>query len=263
MKKKTWQAGRFCWIDLGTTDTKAAKSFYTALFGWETEDMPMPDGGGSYTTARLSGEDVGGLYSLSDEMKAQNVPPHWMTYISVTSVDESTAKARKLGAEIVRSPFDIPETGRMSLIKDPTGAMVALWQIDSPHPGSGQFENVPGTLGWAELVTGNIDVAGKFYVDLFGWKPNNMNDPVPYTVFQDGETMVAGMMAKNKEMEQVPPNWSVYFSVADCDASTKKAAELGATILVPPTDIPGTGRFACFLDPQGAAFSVIATAPMK
>jgi hypothetical protein len=55
----------------------------------------------------------------------------------------------------------------------------------------------------------------------------------------------------------VPPHWLVYFAVADCDASTERAHELGATVKVPPSDIPGVGRFSMLADPQGAGFAVL------
>jgi predicted enzyme related to lactoylglutathione lyase len=53
----------------------------------------------------------------------------------------------------------------------------------------------------------------------------------------------------------VPPNWLVYFMVADVDATTKKAGSLGGQAIVPPTDLPKTGRFSVIRDPQGAVFA--------
>jgi predicted enzyme related to lactoylglutathione lyase len=64
-----------------------------------------------------------------------------------------------------------------------------------------------------------------------------------------------------KEMAGAPSRWTSYFAVTDCDATVKKAGQLGATVLVPATDIPQVGRFAAFADPQGAAFSVIKGEP--
>ena len=55
---------------------------------------------------------------------------------------------------------------------------------------------------------------------------------------------------------EVPAHWLVYFGVADTDATVANATELGATTVVPPTDIP-PGRFAVFTDPDGATFAVI------
>ena len=56
---------------------------------------------------------------------------------------------------------------------------------------------------------------------------------------------------------EVPAHWGIYFGVADCAATAAKASELSATVLVPPQAIP-VGTFAVLLDPQGAAFRVIA-----
>ena len=73
---------------------------------------------------------------------------------------------------------------------------------------------------------------------------------------KSGDKDAGGMMAMGPEHEGVPPHWMVYLSVADCDATVAKAQETGGKVLVPPMDTP-VGRFACLMDPQGAAFSVI------
>jgi len=78
-----------------------------------------------------------------------------------------------------------------------------------------------------------------------------------YTMAQKGDERAAGMMAMPKEAEGAPPHWGSYVTVEDVDASAKKAKDLGATIIVPPTDIPGVGRFCLFQDPQGATLSMI------
>jgi predicted enzyme related to lactoylglutathione lyase len=76
-----------------------------------------------------------------------------------------------------------------------------------------------------------------------------------YTEWELGGRPIGGMMAMPKETGG-PPHWLPYFAVADCDATAKQAATLGARTYVPPSDIPGTGRFAVFADPQGAAFAI-------
>jgi hypothetical protein len=253
-----WPAGLFCWTDLGTTDITGAKAFYSKLFGWELEDVPMPDGSGtSYTMARVRGQDVCGLYPLRPEMRAAGVPAHWLAYISSDDVDASAALAGKLGATVEVPPFDIPETGRMSLIADPTGARVAIWQTDSPHGGAAMLEGAPGSLGWVELITDNVDAAGSFYAKLTGWTPEFGTNPMPYTTFRVDGRPVAGMMEKPPDMAGAPNHWSIYYSVQDADAAFATAQKLGAGAIVPPMDIPGVGRFACVIDPQGAVFNVI------
>src|SRR6516225_8952722 len=67
--------GSFCWIELGTTDQNAAKTFYTSLFGWTVQDFPMGPGQ-SYSMFNLDNRNVGGGYTLQPEMRAAGVPPH-------------------------------------------------------------------------------------------------------------------------------------------------------------------------------------------
>lgn len=247
--------GTFCWIELGTSDNEAAKKFYTELFGWTFVDNPMGPGM-VYTMLKKDGQDVAGLYKLMPEMTAQGIPPHWLSYVSVTSADESAAKAKEAGATLMKEPFDVVTYGRMAVIQDPAGAVFALWQAGS-HPGSG-ISNAPGSLCWNELATSDTAKAGDFYTTLFGWgKDVQEFGPMEYTSFTNGDRPAAGMFTITPEMGNVPPHWLAYFAVDDCDASTQKATELGAMAIKPPDDIPGIGRFAILLDPQGAAFAVI------
>src|SRR4051812_43947971 len=88
--------GSFCWIELGTTDQAAAKNFYGSLFGWGANDSPMgPDA--YYTLFHLNGGNVAGGYTLDAEMRNAGVPPNWTLYVSVTSADETAAKAKANG----------------------------------------------------------------------------------------------------------------------------------------------------------------------
>jgi predicted enzyme related to lactoylglutathione lyase len=247
--------GTFCWVELGTTDGEAAKKFYTGLFDWDFTDNPMgPDM--VYTMLRLNGKDVGGLYKMPPDMKAQGIPPHWLSYVSVTNVDASTAKAKELGATVMKDPFDVSDVGRMSVIQDPTGAVFALWQAGT-HTGAG-VTNVPNSFCWNELGTRDTAKAGDFYTGLFGWGKNvQQMGPMTYTSFMNGERPAGGMYEPPPEMGNVPPHWLAYFAVDDTDAKVQKATELGGKIIAPPMDIPGTGRFAIIQDPQGAAFGII------
>jgi predicted enzyme related to lactoylglutathione lyase len=252
--------GTFCWVELGTTDGEAAKKFYTKLFGWDFTDNPMGPGM-VYTMLTLNGKDVGALYQMPSEMTSQGLPPYWMSYVSVTSADESAQKAKSLGATLIKEPFDVFDVGRMAVIQDPTGAVFSLWQA-MKHKGAGVV-NQPGSFCWNELATTNTTKAGDFYVNLFGWgKDVQTSDsphlgPMEYTMFTNGGKPSAGMYKIQPEMGEVPPHWLVYFAVDDCDAKAQKATELGAKIFAPPADIPGIGRFSILQDPQGAVFAII------
>jgi predicted enzyme related to lactoylglutathione lyase len=185
-----------------------------------------------------------------------------LSYAAVASADESAAKAKELGATLMKEPFDVMDVGRMAVVQDPTGAVFALWE-GRAHKGAGVV-NVPGALVWNELATTDTAKAGEFYRGLFGWKPDVQQfGPLEYTIFQNGERGAGGMFQITPEMTGVPPHWLVYFSVGDCDATVKKATELGAKTMKPADDIPGVGRFAILTDPQGAAFAVIKTEPSE
>jgi predicted enzyme related to lactoylglutathione lyase len=247
--------GTFCWVELGTTNGEAAKKFYTELFGWSFVDSPMGPGQ-VYTMLKLDGKDVGALYEMPPEMTAQSIPPYWLSYASTTNADETAAKAKSLGATLMKEPFDVFDVGRMAVIEDPTGAVFAIWQAGT-HNGAG-LVNVPGSFCWNELATTDTAKDGEFYSGLFGWGKDVQNlGPMEYTMFINGDRPAGGMFKLTPEMAGIPPHWLVYFAVDDCDAKTNKATELGATVMKPADDIPGIGRFSILRDPQGAPFALI------
>jgi predicted enzyme related to lactoylglutathione lyase len=254
----THAPGTFSWVELGTTDAKAAKKFYAGLFGWEPKDTAAGEGM-EYTLLQLRGREVGGLSNLQKEQLAHGVPPHWLPYLAVASADATTKMAESLGAKVLAGPFDVMEHGRMSVLQDPTGAAFAVWQAKS-HPGAGVRDEA-GSLSWCELLTTDAKAAATFYSGLFGWTMQDM--PMPqftYTVYSSGTTQVAGMMTIQKEWGPMPSNWLSYFAVDDCDGIAEKAKRLGGEIMKAPTDVPNVGRFAILTDPQGAAFAIIQNA---
>ena len=247
--------GTFCWFECGSRDAAAAKAFYTGLFGWTAEDRPMPgDMEGHYTMLRLDGKDVGGLYQLAGPMA--EVPPHWATYVTVASVDDSAGRATSLGGTIAAPPMDVPGVGRIAFIQDPTGAMIGLFQLGE-HPGSGVHGKVPGAFCWSELATDDVARADDFYRGLLGWTSKTDAGEPPYTEFLLGGAPVAGMMALTPQHGDAPPHWLPYVTVADCAAIAARVGELGGTVIVPPTEVPGVGSFTVFFDPGGAGLAVI------
>ncbi|NUP06080.1 MAG: VOC family protein [Polyangiaceae bacterium] len=248
--------GSFSWAELATTDADAAKKFYGPLFGWKFNDTPAGDM--TYTMNLLGDQAASALYKMGAEMKG--MPPHWACYISVDDVDATTKKASANGGKVMKEPFDVMEFGRMSVIQDPSGAALCLWQAKK-HIGAGVV-NEPGAITWLELYTNNTDACGKFYAQTIGWRTeaHDMGPMGTYTMFyrptEAKEGGVGGMMNMPPNMKGVPPHWLAYFAVTDCDASAKKAQELGGSLLMPPTDIPNIGRFAIVKDPQGAVFAI-------
>jgi uncharacterized protein len=116
-------ANPFVHVELHTNDVARAKEFYSRLFNWELKDVPMP-GGLSYTMIEV-GTGTGGGITVN---QAPGTPPHWLAYVGVDDVRASTRKAKELGAKVVADVMEVGEYGTMSVITDPSGAALALWQ---------------------------------------------------------------------------------------------------------------------------------------
>lgn len=121
MDEQFKQHGAFSWYELMTTDVEAAKVFYAKLFGWGTEDMPMP--GMTYTVVKAGNKEIGGIMPMPEE--AQGTPPMWGAYVTVDDVDLIAKNAQQLGATLLVPPRDIPTVGRFCVIQDPQGAVIS------------------------------------------------------------------------------------------------------------------------------------------
>ena len=233
------------WVDIGLPDVPAGLAFYTSLFGWDAEDMG--EEAGHYTIVSKRGKQVAALNGAQDPG-----PPRWTVYVNVDDVDDMVKRAETAGGSVIVPPMDVMAAGRMAIVSDTTGAIVAAWQ-PGDHIGA-QLINEPGAFIWSELSTSDLAKSKEFYSDVFGWGWGGSDE---YAEAQVGGRTVCGVMPRAAEMPaEVPDSWLVYFGAPDVDAETRRATELGATVVVQPTDIPNTGRFAVILDPQGAAFGM-------
>jgi len=115
-------ANPFVHAELNTTDVGKAKTFYGKLFDWKLEDMPMPEG--TYTMVGV-GEGTGG--GMMKQM-IPGAPSQWMPYVGVADIKASTKKAKDLGAKVLKDVTEVQEMGWLSILTDPTGAMIGLWQ---------------------------------------------------------------------------------------------------------------------------------------
>lgn len=254
----SYKPGTPSFIDLATTDLEAAKAFYGELFGWDAEDMPMPQGG-IYTMLSKDGKDVAGAYVLGEEMAAMGVPPHWVSYITVADADAAASAVVSAGGRVIAEPFDVMSAGRMAVAADRQGATFSMWQ---PKESIGSYRvNEAGALIWNELQTNDIGSAEAFYREVFDWGTETTDMPNgTYTSFLVEGQAVAGMMEIQAEWGPVPPNWSIYLAVNDVDASLARAVAMGGAVQMEPMDVPNVGRFALLSDPQGAMFYIM-TAP--
>ena len=255
MEVQHYEDGVPSWVDMGSADLDRAKDFYQGLFGWNTPAGP-PEAGG-YAVCDLAGKTVAGLGPNMNP----SAPPHWSTYVNVASADDTIGKVEAHGGTVYVAPMDVMEAGRMAVFADPEGAAIGLWQ-PGEHMGA-QIVNEPGTYCWSELMTDDVAGAKEFYGAVFGWgaETQGPDGPGGYTEWKVGGRSVGGMMLKPPTMPAGTPSfWGVYFAVADTDASIIKAQELGASVLMPATDIE-PGRFAVLSDPVGAMFNILALKP--
>ena len=116
-------ANPFVHIELNTTDIAAAKQFYADLFDWTLTDVEM--GGGMVYTMIGVGEGTGGGMWQSP---VPGAPSFWLSYAQVDDIHAATEKARLLGAQVMREPMEVMGSGWLSIIVDPTGAHLGLWQ---------------------------------------------------------------------------------------------------------------------------------------
>ena len=113
----------FVHVELNTTDVSKAKKFYGSLFDWKLQDVPMGVMG-TYTTVGVGGGTGGGI--MQHPMPGQ--PSFWLSYVNVDDLAKATAKAKSLGATIIRDITPVPDMGSLSIIMDPTGAALGLWE---------------------------------------------------------------------------------------------------------------------------------------
>ena len=260
MKFTSHAQGTPCWVDLATTDRTAAKAFYADLFGWDYQDNPMDETGEIfYSMAMTDGSFVGGMYEQPEDQRQAGIPPHWMIHIAVDDVDAIAARVPGLGGTVGAPPFDVFDAGRMSIISDPAGAHVALWQAKQ-HIGAG-VKSEPGAIIWCESLSNDPGAATAFYTELLGLESETLTlDDAEYTVFLSGGIGVAGTMAMPQHLREmsIPSHWSVYFQVDDVEAVVEKAVASGGRVALPPKDIATVGRIAFLMDPQGAGFGLTA-----
>jgi predicted enzyme related to lactoylglutathione lyase len=115
-------ANPFVHVELMSTDVDKAKSFYGNLFDWKLEDMAMPDM--TYTMIKVGEGTGGGL--MKNPMP--NAPSMWVAYVQVDDLKAATSKAKSLGAAVLKGETEVMGAGSFSIITDPTGAMLGLWQ---------------------------------------------------------------------------------------------------------------------------------------
>lgn len=111
--------GTFHWNELMSRDVERDKRFYSETIGWSFEPMTMENG--TYWCAIQGGEPVAGIFDISGP-EFDGVPVGWMPYLAVDDIDARVQKAVKAGAQLMRPIFDVPDVGRIAILREPGGA---------------------------------------------------------------------------------------------------------------------------------------------
>jgi hypothetical protein len=250
---------RFVWHDLNTKDVEGSKKFYGEIFNWKLESGDKDP----YIHISAGGEMIGGMRQMGAN---EPQPPSWLGYIGVDDVAASVSSITSAGGRVYVPPTKIETAGTFAVTADPTGAVFAPWK--SARPGEDvEPQGMPKvfTFCWDELMSTDPAAAGAFYEKVFGWtvRPIDMGGGMTYMLLdRPGVTNPRGEPGSAGGMMKSPPDvphsfWLPYVAVDDCDKICERATRLGATVTVAPQDIPNTGRFACWMDPQGAAIAVL------
>lgn len=251
-ERTEYKQGTFSWVDLATKDPLVTKAFYEKLFSWTFEEVPAGDS--VYYMGRYKGKTVAALYQLDKQKQSEGIPSHWASYVTVDSCDETAKNWTEAGGEIFGEPFDVMGAGRMAVLRDPTGAVVNIWQ---PMESFGaEIVNEANCFCWNELSTRDLPKAKEFYTKIFGWE-YEVEETEGYTMIKNKDHMNGGMMDMQGNVpDEVPPHWLVYFTVEDLDATRTLTLEAGGNLLTDVIPV-GAGKFMVMTDPAGAAFAAI------
>ena len=116
----------FIWYELMTTDQPAAEAFYRKVVGWTSSEVPM----GGYSDYCMNQPSTGATVAGICHARGANegIPPQWLIYITVPDVAAAAAAVRANGGTVIREPRSAGGMGTFCIIRDPAGAIAALYQ---------------------------------------------------------------------------------------------------------------------------------------
>ena len=249
---------QFFWHELMTSDVKAAEKFYRDVVGWKATDAGTP--GQQYTLFNVGDRGVAGMLAITPDMAKHGARPGWLGYIAADDVDQAVARLKQEGGKVHIEPQEVPGIIRFAMVADPQGApfYIAKGLLANPppplamrHAGHCGLERIDG-IDW--------QAAFAFYSKMFGWTKAEAIDMGPmgiYQLFAAGGPPIGGMMTKPAALPV--PFWGFYFNVAAIDAGTERIKAGGGKILNGPMQVPGGQWVVQAMDPQGAAFNLVAS----
>lgn len=237
--------GKFVWFDLHTTDIIRATQFYGEVFGWSF-DRTNP-GSPLVKTIFHKRVPVGNIFE-------RECTTHWRSFVSVSNPTQGFQLALAAGATPVAAPAEMPDRGVVSMVDDPSGALVGM--VTSPV---GDPRDLPPTDGYwmgAELWTSDLKRASEFYSVFGGYDVRvvPLEGAGPYALLIVRGRLRGGAVAT--PLANVQSQWIPQVAVLDILDVVGRAKANGGTILIGPQAGVEQGRTAVFADPGGAIIGV-------
>jgi predicted enzyme related to lactoylglutathione lyase len=240
-------------VSLLVHDLEAAEEFYGTLFGWEFRPQPATALLGRSVLALLDGREVA---AIGRPVTNRHLPSAWTTYLASDDVDATAERVRHRGGTVGVGPLDVPSTGRLAVVCDPSGAVFGILRASSA--GSPAVRDVPGAPTWIELTTYEPELTAAFYQRVFGHLPQADASAGPGHLtlhLKDGP--VASVRDLDATLRPARgAAWMTYFATTDVDAAAERVVRLGGTLLKPPHD-GAYGRVVAVADPGGAEFMLV------
>lgn len=252
--------GSFCWFEVVSTEPAKSGKFFKEVLGWSTSGVELPDGLPPFDLIQLDGEDVGGMYALTNDMKAAGTPPHVLGYIAVDDLDAALGKVESLGGKILMGRMAVGDKGHMAMIATGEGAVNCLWESNT-HTGS-QVCGVHGTPCWFELNSRDAAGVARFFSKLLDLDVRTVPFPDPncpgdYTILGKGEKRYFGILQMSEEWGEMPSHWMTYFQVDDIQAACTAIKEAGGEVCYDPFELTDVGQIAICADPCKVYFTVL------
>jgi len=241
--------GRFVWYDLVTDDVDAASVFYGALFDWDFEELPgRPN---RFVVIRRAGVPIGGMVQLKRD-NPDSTGSQWIASLSVTDVDATARLFVSRGGTVLGGPADVALRGRVAVVSDPQGAVLAL--VRTEHGDPQEREPAMDDWLWQELWTTDGPSALAFYQDMAGYSSQTIEvEAGAYHVLQRDGHSYAGLA--QLPWDSVPPRWLPYVRVEDPRAVVRLVETLGGRVVLSPDQIR-RGTAAVIEDPTGGILAV-------
>jgi uncharacterized protein len=252
MTEATYTPGRFVWHELFSNNIERTKSFYSSIFGWTFDAIPM--GPITYHMAKKDSQPVGGLMPLESLGRA-GLPPFWLGYVSVPSVDEAAKAAAANGGLVAMPPNDVPNIGRFSILGDPGHGYSAAWRSFTGDPTPPE-RPVLGTFCWDQINAPDPEQIATYYQKVYGWAREPFPGSNEMWVYTANGQQVASLMKSPQPMA----TWMTYLLVETLESARKQVVDGGGKILLEKQSIPNIGSISVVMDNVGAVIGLFQSA---